>query len=55
MKEIVIQWLNKQLRKKSIALHIATNKPNPSEEEIKNIKDTIIIIEYLLELTEAAP
>lgn len=49
MNEQALVWLNKQLRKKNIALHIATHKPNPSESEINDIQSAIDVLEYLIQ------
>lgn len=52
MNERALAWLHKQLRKKNIALNIASNKAVRSEKEIGDILDTICIIEHLIELVE---
>ena len=48
--EAALAWLHKQLRKKNIALHIATHKAKPSEKEIEDIEDAIDVIRYLIDL-----
>lgn len=53
MNERALAWLHKQSRKKNIAMYNALCRPNASEEEIKNIEDAIVIIEYLIAKVES--
>lgn len=51
--EAAILWLNKQLKKKRIALFNAEIKKNPSQKEIDDIQTSIAVIEYLIEITKS--
>ena len=48
--ERALEWLQKQLRKKCIALERAERKPNKSGTEIADIKAAIEVLEYLTEV-----
>lgn len=54
-KELALKWLDKQKRSKDMGLYRALHKVNASEAEIKNLEDTIEVIDYLIELVEGAP
>ena len=45
-----LEWLNKQLKKKLIALERAEQKPNRSDAEIADINSGIDILMYLIEV-----
>lgn len=44
------EYVIKQLKKENYSLENAYKKPNVSNEEIKNIKEKIDILNFLLEL-----
>ena len=52
MNEKALEWLNKQLKKKHIALECAEQKPNRSDTEMANINAAIEILEYLVKEME---
>ena len=45
----VLEWLEKQQKKKEIALYNVANKPNRTEQEIDSILEALDVIEYLQE------
>ena len=54
MNERALAWLEKQLRKKKIALFLAENKPSISEKEIADINGSIDVLEHLIAVVEDA-
>ena len=53
MKTEALTYLQKQLRKKRIALLDAGRKKNARQREIDDILDKIAVIEYLIGLVES--
>ena len=53
-KQKALVWLNKQLKKKCIALNMAERKPNRVEREITDIKSVIDILEYIIKVVQSA-
>ena len=47
--DAAIEWLNRQLKAKDIAMYRALHKPNAPESEIAAIEDAIEIIEYIIQ------
>jgi hypothetical protein len=48
MKEQALEWLQKQLKKKRIALDKAESKPNTPQVELDNIQSAIDSIEWII-------
>ena len=47
--DAAIEWLQKQIKAKDIAMYKALHKPNVPESELSAIEDAIEIIEYIIQ------
>ena len=52
MNDKAIKWLEKQLKDKKRALYRANEKPNTDAVELRNLKDAIAVIEWLMGVVE---
>lgn len=50
MRDMALKWLQKMLNRKQIAYNRAICKPNVSAQEIKDIVDTMAVLEALIEM-----